>query len=98
MTATQPENLVNIVAGDPTDEELAARGAVIIAIGGLALGLAGGYATARAIAQFIFGVSAFDLFAFLTVPLALAAALAAAALLPAHRATRTDPLTALRHE
>ena len=32
MTATQPENLVNIVAGDPTDEELAALGAVIIAL------------------------------------------------------------------
>ncbi len=32
MTAAQPDQLVNIVAGEPTDEELAALGAVIIAL------------------------------------------------------------------
>ncbi len=74
------------------------RGAIVIAVAGLTLGLAGGYAMARGIAQFLFGVSAFDLLAFAGMPLVLAAALAAAALLPAQRATRTDPLTALRHE
>ncbi len=32
MTAARPDRLVQIVAGDPTDEELAALGAVIIAL------------------------------------------------------------------
>ena len=32
MTGAQPEQLVHIVAGDPTDEELAALGAVIVAL------------------------------------------------------------------
>jgi len=74
------------------------RSAAFIAVTGLVLGLAGGYATARAIAQVLFGVSTFDLFAFAGMPLVLAAALTIAAILPARRATRTDPLTALRHE
>lgn len=74
------------------------RGAAAIAAAGVAVGLAGGYAMARGISQFVFGVSAFDLFAFAGMSLVLTAALAAAALLPACRATRTDPLTALRHE
>ncbi|HEY3441291.1 MAG TPA: ABC transporter permease [Paludibaculum sp.] len=74
------------------------RGAVVIGAAGLALGLAGGYAMAQGVAQFLFGVSPFDLFTFTGMPLVLAAALAAAAILPARRATRTDPLTALRHE
>lgn len=74
------------------------RSATLIAAAGLALGLAGGFAMSRVLAQFIFGVSAVDLVAFVAMPLALAAALAAAAVLPARRATRTDPLTALRYE
>jgi ABC-type antimicrobial peptide transport system permease subunit len=74
------------------------RGAIVIAVAALTLGLAGGYAIARGLARLLFGVSTFDLLAFAAMPLALAAALAAAALLPACRATRTDPLTALRHE
>ena len=74
------------------------RGAAIIGVAGVAIGLAGGYAMSRGIAQFLFGVSANDRFAFIAMPLALVTAIAAAALLPARRATRTDPLTALRHE
>jgi ABC-type lipoprotein release transport system permease subunit len=36
--------------------------------------------------------------AFVGMPLVLAAALFAASLIPARRATRTDPVIALRHE
>ena len=74
------------------------RGATIVGVAGVALGLVGAYALARVAAQFLFGVSSSDLFAFVAIPLLLAAAIAAAAIVPARRATRTDPLTALRHE
>lgn len=64
----------------------------------LPLGLAGAVSVARLLSQLLFGVSALDILAFIGMPLVLALALTAACLVPAQRATRTDPLTALRHE
>ena len=65
---------------------------------GLAAGLAGALAAARVIATLLFGVSSSDPVTFAAVCALLLVVLAAAAYLPAHRATRVDPVAALRYE
>ena len=49
-------------------------------------------------ASLLFGVSATDLMTFSTVPVLLAATAVLASYLPARRATRVDPVIALREE
>jgi putative ABC transport system permease protein len=63
---------------------------------GLVLGLCGALALARAMAQLLFGVAAFDAVTFATVPLALFIVVLVATYLPAHRAVKLEPMTALR--
>jgi predicted permease len=65
---------------------------------GLAIGLATAFAVTRAAASLLFGVSAADPLSFLAAATALALVAALAALGPAHRASRQEPVSALRHE
>jgi putative ABC transport system permease protein len=65
---------------------------------GLAAGLAGALAAARLASGFLFGVRPADPPTFAGVAVLLLAAALAACYLPARRATRVDPLTALRDE
>ncbi len=65
---------------------------------GLLSGLLASLGVNRLLASLLFGVSPTDGGTFLTVSLSLALVAAAACLLPALRATRIDPLTALRCE
>jgi putative ABC transport system permease protein len=65
---------------------------------GLAIGLPLAYGFARLMASLIFGVSATDAASFIAIPLALVVAAAVAVLVPARRATRIDPIVALRYE
>ncbi len=65
---------------------------------GLVLGLAGGIATAFAMRSQLFGVAPLDAPSFLGLPLLLTTVALLACLLPARRATRTDPLIALQSE
>jgi putative ABC transport system permease protein len=65
---------------------------------GLALGLAGAWYASRFLAGQIYGLSATDPLTFVAVPLGLAAVALVANWLPARRATRVDPLDALRQE
>jgi predicted permease len=63
---------------------------------GVAIGLAGGFMLARTLSGLLFGVGALDPLTFLAAPAALTLAAAAACLLPARGASRTDPATVLR--
>ncbi|MET0397871.1 MAG: ABC transporter permease [Longimicrobiaceae bacterium] len=73
------------------------QGLVLVAVG-VALGLAAAFAATRLLASFLHGVSATDPTTFLAVPLLLAAVALLASWLPARRASRVDPMTALRTE
>ena len=67
-----------------------------VAIVGVLAGLAASLALARLLAGFLFGVAPRDPAVFVTVPAVLTLVAAAAAWIPARRATRIDPSVALR--
>jgi putative ABC transport system permease protein len=65
---------------------------------GLAIGLAGALLVTRVLEGLLFGVTAADPLTFAAVSAALITVLLLAAYLPARRATRVDPMVALRTE
>src|SRR5262245_3697218 len=71
---------------------------MLLTLIGTALGLGGAIGLTRLMSSLLFGVTATDLATFITVPLALGAVALGACLVPARRATRVDPIVALRYE
>jgi predicted permease len=69
-----------------------------LTIAGVVVGLAVSFAVTRLIVNMLFGVSPTDILTFSVVPAVLALAALGASYLPALRATRIDPLVALRAE
>jgi len=70
----------------------------IMLISGVAIGLLLAIATAKILSGILYGVSALDPIAFTVAPLVLTLAALIATWLPARRATRVDPVQALRAE
>jgi len=79
-------------------QALVLRQGAKLAAAGAAIGLLLALAVTRTLSAFLVGVSPFDAVTFAAVTLAILAAALAASWVPARRATRVDPLIALRTE
>ncbi len=77
---------------------MVARRGMDLALAGIALGLIGAFALTRVMASLLFGVDQHDAMTFIAVPAFLALVAMAACSIPALRATRVDPMIALREE
>jgi putative ABC transport system permease protein len=71
---------------------------ITLAAAGVALGIAGAVAVTRGLRSFLFGVTPTDVWTLVNVSVLLMAVTAAASLIPARRATKVDPMDALRWE
>jgi len=69
-----------------------------LTVAGVILGLIGSFALSRLIASLLYAVSPTDPSTFIVVPLLLGAVALLACYLPARRASKTDPMIALRYE
>jgi len=76
---------------------LVREGMGLVVAGALA-GMAGARVLTRLLSRFLYGVTPTDKTTFVAIPLLLALVALVACYLPARRATRIDPLAALRHE
>ena len=84
----QPLDVFRIVLGE----------GLRFALIGVAVGVAGGLVLTRLLSTFLYGVSATDPLTFFGVAILLIAVSVAACFFPARRATRVDPIVALRYE
>jgi predicted permease len=84
----QASNLRNMVIGQ----------GMLLAAAGVVAGAAGAFWLTRFLAGFLFGVKAWDPVAFVATGVLLLAVALVAVWVPARRATRVDPMTALRLE
>ncbi|HEX5234068.1 MAG TPA: ABC transporter permease [Silvibacterium sp.] len=77
---------------------LVVRQGMLLAIAGIVIGVGAAFGLTRLISSFLFGVKAWDPVVFITAPVILAAVALAATWLPAQRASKLDPMKALRVE
>lgn len=91
---------VRIALGAPRGSilNLVVRQGMSLAAAGIVLGLVGAFALTRVMSTLLWGVSATDAATFSAVALFVGAIALVASYIPAWRATRVDPLVALREE
>ena len=85
-------------AGTPEVISLVMREGLAIAVAGVVVGLPAAYATSRTFAALLFGVGPTDAPTYAAAAIALLLIALAASYVPARRASRVDPLVALRAE
>jgi predicted permease len=85
-------------AQDGDVRRLVVRQGLMLAATGITLGLAAAAALTRVMSSVLFGVGANDPLTFLLIALLLAGVALISCYLPARRATRVDPMVALRYE
>ena len=78
--------------------KLVLRSGMMLAVTGVLLGLAGAFALTRVMTSLLFGVTPTDALTFASVSALLLLIALVACYLPARRATKLDPLAALRYE
>jgi putative ABC transport system permease protein len=71
---------------------------MVVALAGITVGLAGAFYLTRFLTTQLYGVHPTDALTFATIPVLLATVAFAASYIPARRATRVDPMVALRYE
>ena len=74
------------------------RHGLLLTAVGLAAGLGGSYAAARGLSTLLFGITPADVPTFATTAVLLTVTAVLACLIPSRRATRVDPVIALRSE
>jgi putative ABC transport system permease protein len=84
----QANNVLKLVVGQ----------GMLLALIGTAVGLAVAFALTRVVKSLLYGVSATDLATFAAIALLLTVVALLACFIPARRATKVDPLVALRYE
>jgi len=89
---------MSLGADSGTVVKMVLKGAMALVAVGAAIGLALTAGLTQLIAQFLYGVSGTDPVTFVGVPGVLAAVALFAAYLPARRASKIDPVEALRAE
>ncbi|HEV8375393.1 MAG TPA: FtsX-like permease family protein, partial [Candidatus Polarisedimenticolia bacterium] len=77
---------------------LVLRQGIVLVVAGIGLGLVGAVALTRLITRLLFDVSALDATTYVSTPLLLAGVALLACYVPARRASRVDPMVALRYE
>jgi ABC-type antimicrobial peptide transport system permease subunit len=96
----QPEFGIRMALGAPRASilRLVMRDVVIVLAGGLTTGVCLALATVGVLQKMLFGLAPHDFFTFIAAIGVLSAVAIAAGYLPARRATRVDPMVALRYE
>jgi putative ABC transport system permease protein len=91
---------IRLALGAPAHQvkNMVVRQGMALTIVGIGVGLASAFLLSRFVASFLFGVQARDPMVFIAVPLILGAVAFVAVWLPARRASRIDPIIALRAE